>query len=62
MIEKLNWTSFSILYESTENFLALDNVLKMYGPYAYPVYAFYLGPGPNYRWIKNTYVPATLVW
>ncbi|XP_014204503.1 glutamate receptor ionotropic, kainate 3-like [Copidosoma floridanum] len=48
MIEKLNWTSFSILYERTEHFLALDKVLKMYGPFAHSVYAFRLGSGPNY--------------
>ncbi|KAJ8681242.1 hypothetical protein QAD02_017029, partial [Eretmocerus hayati] len=48
ILKKFNWTSFSVLYQKTEHFLALAEVLKSYGPYSYPVYAFHLGGGPNY--------------
>ncbi|XP_011500631.1 PREDICTED: glutamate receptor ionotropic, kainate 3-like, partial [Ceratosolen solmsi marchali] len=48
VVERLNWTSFLILYENTDHFLNLNQLLKMYGPFAYPVYAIRLGNGPNY--------------
>ena len=49
MVKKLNWTSFSILYDTPEHYFSSHRLLKMYGPYDHPVYAFNLGNGPNYR-------------
>ncbi|XP_014231599.1 glutamate receptor ionotropic, kainate 3-like [Trichogramma pretiosum] len=48
MVKKLNWTSFVVLYERPDNFAAVEKLLKMYGPYDYPVYPFALGGGSNY--------------
>lgn len=51
MVKKMNWTSFTILYENSENFIALNKLLKSkrFNTTDYPMFAFRLGSGPNYR-------------
>ncbi|XP_058809556.1 glutamate receptor ionotropic, kainate 1-like, partial [Phymastichus coffea] len=48
LIKKMGWQTFSILYEDTNNFIALRNILAMYR-YTHSVYGIKLaGHGSNY--------------
>ncbi|XP_016838483.1 glutamate receptor ionotropic, kainate 3 isoform X1 [Nasonia vitripennis] len=51
MVKKMNWTSFTVLYEHAEDFIALNKLLgvaKNLNTTDFPIFAFRLGSGPNY--------------
>ncbi|XP_031331870.1 glutamate receptor ionotropic, kainate 2-like [Photinus pyralis] len=49
LVRAWGWKSFTIIYESNEGLVRLQELLKAHGPYEFPITVRQLGEGPDYR-------------
>ena len=49
MVTDFQWKTFTILYDSSDSLVRVNQLLKRWDPKGYTVTVLHLGHGPDYR-------------
>lgn len=49
MVKEYDWTSFTVLFDSSDSLVRMSGLLKFYDPRGHTIPIMHLGEGPNYR-------------
>jgi ionotropic kainate glutamate receptor 2 len=53
LVRAWGWRSFTIIYESNEGLVRLQELLKAHGPSEFPITVRQLGEGSDYRYVTQ---------
>jgi len=53
LVKAWGWKSFTIIYDSNDGLVRLQELLKAHGPSEFPITVRQLGEGSEYRWVAS---------